>query len=172
MNKINILLLIGISLSIFLGACKSEQVNQNPNLDVQTVEQLKNGNIVITTSNFTGVILSEQFINNADYWTPTVQDIMDLEEDIQDYLAENKSKFHASHAPTGKALAKYYRQYYGMIHNGKQVIIGVYFCSSIFNNDDWKNGVVDASGGGNCFFHVEYNVNDGIFQDIFVNAPK
>lgn len=172
MNKIVYMLLISTSLALFLGACQSKQLNRNTTLDVQTVEQLENGNTVITTSSFTGVILSEEFIRDSDYWTPEVHDILALEENIQDYLSENESEFHSSQAPTGEALAEYYRQYYGMIQNGRKLIIGFYFCSWVLKNEEWKDGVVDASGGGDCFFYVEYDVRDEIFQDIFVNAPK
>jgi hypothetical protein len=133
---------------------------------------MENGNIVITTNNFTGVILSEEFIIDSDYWAPEVPDVLALEKDIQEYLAENEAEFHSNQAPTGKALAEYYRQYYGLIQNGRKVIIGFYFCSSEWKNEEWKDGVVDARGGGNCFFHVKYDVLDGKFQDIWVNAPR
>ena len=159
---------------VWIGACQVRQSKQSPSLDIQ---HLENGNVVITASDFKGVILtratSEDESNaSSDHWTPKIDDILTLEEKIEDYLSKNDFEFNSNQAPTRKALAGYYRQYDGVIKNDKRVINVFFFCDSLWEDEEWQKDYVDVSGGGDCFFYVDYDVDKGVFYNIRVNAPK
>ena len=152
---------------LLIVAYQGWQSKQKSSSDVQYLE---NGNVIITAYDFKGVIIVRATSQN--HWNPEVDDILTLEGKIEDYLSKNAHEFHSKQAPTRKALAEYYRQYEGIIKNDKRVVRGFFFCDSLWPDEEWQRDFVDVSGGGDCYFYVDYEVDKGVFSNIRVNAPK
>ena len=89
------------------------------------------------------------------YWTPTRQQIAELEKILPQYVESNVPA-HYSNLKTD--LADYKRQYYGITRFGKKVVYVSAFCKEHWSrNDTWITGFVFAIDGGECFFQLTYD---------------
>ena len=102
-----------------------------------------------------------------EYWTPSENDVVALEDGLSAYLQNNPDRFYEG-TPVWERLDDYNRQYIGMVLDGKKIIYANYFCDSI--ETDWRKGFVFVMDGGNCFFQFKYDVNSGEFFDLQVNG--
>lgn len=103
------------------------------------------------------------------YWTPSIDDVLMLEEKIIDYLTQNASKFFWQ-PPVWERLNEYDRQYIGLEREGKKVIFGNFFCES--GKQDWKKNLIFAIDGGECYFQVEYDLENRSFTQLRVNGES
>ena len=103
-----------------------------------------------------------------EYWTPTEENILALEDALGSYLQENPDRFRNLEIPVWERLDEYNRQYIGLVLDGEQIIYANYFCTDL--ETDWKKDFVIVMDGGECFFQVKYNVKSAEFFDLQVNG--
>lgn len=103
-----------------------------------------------------------------EYWTPTEENVIALENDLASFLEENPDRFYNSDTPVWERLDEYNRQYVGIVLDGKQIIYANYFCDSV--EIDWRKDFVFVMDGGDCFFQFKYDVDAATFFDLQVNG--
>ncbi len=91
-------------------------------------------------------------------WTPTTQDIANLEAQLQQPPAKTDLR----------PLSDYKRQFAGYTANGQRMLLGNYFCET--HNINWKIAPLIVLDGGNCFFQVKYNADTQQILEIVVNG--
>lgn len=101
-----------------------------------------------------------------DFWTPSADDILKLEEGLAEYLSRNSGAF-SSQPPAWERLDEYRRQYLGYEIGGKKIIYGNFFCSQ---EDQWRGELILVMDGGDCYFQVEYDVASREFIKLLVNG--
>ena len=106
-------------------------------------------------------------VESDDFWTPSENDILILEETIAEYLSQNSTQFNRQ-PPVWERLSEYQRQFIGLTRNGSHIINGNYFCNNLSIN--WRQDLVIVDDGGDCYFQVEYNVDRGMFIMLMVNG--
>jgi hypothetical protein len=103
----------------------------------------------------------------AEYWTPSENDVLALENGLSAYLQNNPDSFYKG-TPVWERLDEYNRQYIGMILDGRKLIYANYFCDSV--ETDWRKDFVFVMDGGDCFFQFKYDVDSAEFFDLQVNG--
>lgn len=103
-----------------------------------------------------------------EYWTPTEENVIAMENDLVSFLQENPDRFYSSGTPVWERLDEYNRQYVGIVLDGKQIIYANYFCDSV--EIDWRKDFVFVTDGGDCFFQFKYDVDAATFFDLQVNG--
>jgi hypothetical protein len=101
------------------------------------------------------------------FWTPSTDDILELEMKIGEYLHENSGQFHRQPS-IWERLDEYRRQYVGYEIGGKRIIHGNFFCS--YEDVDWQRQFVMALDGGECYFQVDYDVESESFIRLRVHG--
>jgi hypothetical protein len=96
-------------------------------------------------------------------WTPTAEQIADLEANLPAYLMSAPGAAPDLH----ERVAGYHRQYFGYVIEGRALIFVNAFCSEIEN---WTTDAVFVMDGGDCFFVVSYDVVTGEFLDLRING--
>lgn len=130
---------------------------------------------VVKTDEFEGVIVPREKagefmkgfsgIEEKDTWTPDKSEILKLEEGLESYL----KKAAARRSPNlWSKLAKYKRQYVGLMRKGRKVIFANFFCDAF--DLDWKTRPVSVEDGGDCFFNVVYDSGSATFSDLQING--
>lgn len=101
------------------------------------------------------------------YWTPSREDILNVEEKLEDFLRQNSDQFDPE-PPVWGQLNNYKRQYAGVVIKDRQVIYGNFFCSD--TGIDWKQEWIFVLDGGDCFFQLQFDVESGTFVGLMVNG--
>jgi hypothetical protein len=101
-------------------------------------------------------------------FTPSVDEV-----DIADSVAEIRVKEYMKDylwAAARSDYKSYYRQYVGYI-NGQnhKILFIISFCRPV---ETWTKYLVQALGGGSCFFEIKVNLDTKYTFDFYVNAPK
>jgi hypothetical protein len=127
----------------------------------------------------------------TEFWTPSAAEIAKMEVRLPDYLRDQLAPHPARRpgprdraparrrpapeppsrlaaVPLWKRAYAYKRQYVGLVKQGHHVIWGNFFCQP--PRSDWRHEPVLVDDGGDCFFHVEYDVDAGRFSDLVVNG--
>ena len=105
-------------------------------------------------------------VNNVeDLWTPTEDDVLQLEAGLSTYLQQNAEP---EHKRIWQELADYKRQYVGIVQDGQDKIHTSFFCDSI-NFDTTR---MTIAGGGDCYFQVIYNVEEDLFSYLNVHGES
>jgi hypothetical protein len=105
----------------------------------------------------------------SEYWTPTEQDVLKLEENLAAYL----KKAAPERAPNlWTKLPDYKRQYVGIVVGGRKRIYANFVCNSAVAEHfaDWKSRPAQMLDGGACYFQVDYDVGSGELSDLQVNG--
>jgi len=101
----------------------------------------------------------------TEFWTPTKDDVLAAENQIEAFL-KKESKPHA--ANLWRKLPDYKRQYLGIVVNGHKRIFCNFYCRSHRIPLDDKPVLVED--GGECFFRIQYDLNDKQCYDFNVNG--
>ncbi|MEM8534082.1 MAG: hypothetical protein AAGF95_24765 [Chloroflexota bacterium] len=119
---------------------------------------------LIQTDTFEGVIFDSHmaqersmpyFLDNVDdYWVPTPDDVMQVEAGLADYLQQNAQP---EYTRLRQHLSEYKRQYVGIIQNGQPSIYVNCVCIEFSN---WENSFNVVIEGGDCFFQLQYDVEN------------
>jgi len=127
----------------------------------------------------TGVIFSAQQVKRlvdmnpmigitAPFWTPTPEEIAQLEGKLKPYLEGMTT---APAKAIVASLASYKRQYLGYTDGGKKWILVNSFCETYWReNDTWRDRVVYVLDGGPCFFQVRYDLSGSQFEQLEING--
>ncbi len=123
----------------------------------------------VKTDNINGLICTnfadwKFMINATEFWTPTKEDVLAAENQIEAYL-KTESKFHTP--DLWRKLPEYKRQYVGIVVNGHKRIFCNFFCWSHRPLDDKPVFVFD---GGECFFRIQYDLDDKRCYDFNANG--
>jgi hypothetical protein len=123
-------------------------------------------------------------------WTPTLTDVLALEEKLPAYLREHYeslgepdksrpkeplwkrapgSRFRTP--PLWNRAPGYKRQYFGFTRQGERVVFANFFCHAT-RGDHWKTDEVGYMDGGDCYFNVRYDPKLGVFYDFIVNGDR
>jgi len=127
-----------------------------------------------------GVILgadqSQEFGQGGRGFRPTELDVRRAETALPAFLAapadaETKKKRPYEEDQRKKILAKlstYKRQWAGIDRGKTHVLYMNFLCH--YHDDSWRKGAVTVSDGGDCYFHVEYDLGTGQFASLRVNG--
>lgn len=113
--------------------------------------------------------IASWLVEAGDFWTPSEDEIMKLEDRLAGYLSQNAVQFYRQ-PPVWERLDEYQRQYIGFERGGKKLIYGNFFCNNL--GIDWRQGLVIVQDGGECYFQVEYDAESGMFTMLLVNGES
>lgn len=143
------------------------------------VTQTEAGNTLIVAEDFTAVLLTKEYMDAklpqtppSGYWTPEVDQVLELESKLEEYLSHNRAVFNSGNAPSGEDLSSYRRQYIGVTNKEGSLLVGSFFCSRFSENQDWQEQLISVMGGGDCFFKVWWDPNSREFTGMHVNSPE
>ncbi len=98
------------------------------------------------------MLLNER--NDAEYWTPSKDDIMALEKRFREYVEANLPAL-------DPARALFRRQYYGFVRQNRPIIMIVGFCE--VTGIDWRQELVTLPATSGCYVEAQYDViNDAM----------
>lgn len=103
-------------------------------------------------------------------WTPQPADVIQLEAGLDTFLRSTNdadANFRQS-PPIWERLPTYKRQYFGIIDNNQRIIFANFFCDDF--GIDFHQELVVVDDGGDCFFGVKFDLETGIFFDLYVNG--
>lgn len=104
----------------------------------------------------------------GDYWTPTEEEIVALEEGLEAFLREEAGD---TYPRLAAELSSYKRQYFGIMNEGEREILGFFFCDAEYDSfHDWQDELVAVMDGGDCFFELWYNVETGTLHGLSVHG--
>ena len=101
------------------------------------------------------------------YWTPTEDEIKELEDKLVDYLQQNADEFNQQ-PPIWERVDGYKRQYIGVQSDGVKMVYGNYFCSD--HSLAWQEELLDFLDGGECYFQILYDAQSEQFMRLAVNG--
>jgi hypothetical protein len=102
-----------------------------------------------------------------EYWTPSEQDVIAIENGLVAYLEQNAERFYVRDIPVWERLDDYNRQYVGVIIDNRRIVYANYFCDSVV---DWEKEFVIVMDGGDCFFQFQFDVDTAEFFELQVNG--
>jgi hypothetical protein len=97
-----------------------------------------------------------------DFWTPAREDIIRAETGIVACLQDQAPP------PLYSKFSSYVRQYTGFYLDNRKLIFVQFFC--IAPSPDWKCVPVVVLDGGDCYFHLEYDLNSGSCRKLWING--
>lgn len=109
-----------------------------------------------------GVGHVEGYHSNAikEIWTPTLADTRLAESQIESYLDLE--------APSlVEKYRSYTRQYTGFNLEGRAFIFIQFFCTP---PEDWRCGPAVVDDGGDCYFHLEYDIAEERCKNLYING--
>jgi hypothetical protein len=104
---------------------------------------------------------------SIEYWTPSEQDVIAIEDGLIPYLEQNAERFYVRDIPVWERLDDYNRQYIGILVDGRRIVYANYFCDSVV---DWEKEFVIVMDGGDCFFQFQYDLDTAEYFDLQVNG--
>ena len=136
------------------------------------------GFIEVKAETIDGIIVPENrarefYFNNKvkSYFTPSKEDVLKAESKVIDYIEDHTPQMVGyPYAPDlDKKLANYKRQYVGVVlkNNSKKIWLN-FFCNA--GNDTWKSTPFSVIGGGACYFNLLYDIDKGVFSELWTNG--
>ena len=86
----------------------------------------------------------------TEYWTPTRDDIRELEHRLSAYVSREEPGI-------ARWLPQYRRQYFGFTRRDARRVYIVGFCDT--DDLDWTREFVSTAAGGDCHFEAEYDAS-------------
>ena len=170
--------LLGAMFLVVLAACDAStyeqlatgiaQTTANINLENPTATVVADQNwVIIDEGNAEEMVTASGLVKSDNFWTPSVEDVLKLEENVAEYLSQNSYAFFYQ-PPVWERLDEYQRQYIGLERSGEKIIYGNFLCDN--GDEGWRQEFVFAIDGGECYFQVEYDVKSGLFIKLLVNG--
>lgn len=120
-----------------------------------------------------GVIFSNEHVEHYNpmlegkpTWVPAEYQAEELERELPSYLASAK---HPKVVWIYTHLPDYKRQYLGYIDSGHRMICVNAFCDTT-SHPEWREQIVIVFDGGNCYFHLRYDVDLMRFVGFGINS--
>jgi hypothetical protein len=116
---------------------------------------------------------SKRKLREANLWSPSESDVEQFETKFAARLEE------AMAGGYGYPIASYYRQYFGLVIDGKRIVIGNAFTDAFVQHsirsgraaDFWKSELVMFEGDGGCmFFRAEFDAATKAIRRASCNA--
>lgn len=98
----------------------------------------------------------------TDYWTPSVADAQQMEALLPNFLLNS---------PIHRQFSDYYRQYVGVIANGRKLVFVSAFVTPSEWHMHWKSDPVAVCGGGSDYWRVAFDPQTKEFSHWNVNGP-
>src|SRR5262245_35285292 len=102
---------------------------------------------------------SRDTISDADsYWVPTRAEVASIERSLPGLLA--RPSVRSPRAP----VSEYFRQYVGVVANGRRLVYASFFHESSFKHfqSSWRDRAVIMCDGGDHFWGIVFDVDSGI----------
>ena len=106
------------------------------------------------------------------FWTPTHDQIIELEKRLQGYL----EKHQPINDHSVENVFEYGRQYWGLTRKGRKLIYVNAFCNPddftprLDWSFDWRKNIVRVRDGGSCYFQAYYDPIDKTFIELNFNG--
>ena len=98
----------------------------------------------------------------SEYWTPTTADVLKAEAGLARFLAESRPTLAVKYS-------SYTRQYTGFVLDGRKLIFMNFLCWRP-ETPGWRCSSVSVDDGGDCYFHLDYDVTTGEYGHLWVNG--
>ncbi len=110
------------------------------------------------------------FPKGTQFWTPTRAEIATMESALPMLAAKTP----VPHQPAGSSplsIANYYRQYIGIIQDGKKrVYVNAFRATFLSEFPYWRQRPIFVDDGGTGFYHVTYDVKTHRFGAVQFNG--
>jgi hypothetical protein len=125
----------------------------------------------IKTDKIEGVICTnfaawKSIVPATEFWTPTKDDVLAAEPQIEAYLKRDSKNLRTP--DLWHKLPGYKRQYIGIVVNGHRRIFCRFFC--VFPTGPLNDQAFWVEDGGECFFRIEYDLDDQQCYNFKANA--
>jgi hypothetical protein len=104
--------------------------------------------------------------NVSQFWSPSVEQIQRLERALPGYVRSSEGR-----KPVIAHTVEYHRQYVGIIVNGKRLIYGNFYPTSVSDYFDEKSTPVIVCDGGASFWGIVFEPESSAFIDLQINGP-
>lgn len=98
----------------------------------------------------------------AEFWTPSREEVFGAENHIEAYLQANAPSLISN-------IGRYARQYTGF-YLGNQRFLFIQFLCGLPSELDWRCAPVVVDDGGDCYFHLEYDMDAKSCRNLWVNG--
>ncbi|MCW3054448.1 MAG: conserved hypothetical exported protein [Chthonomonadales bacterium] len=128
-----------------------------------------------TTNGLTVILPGAQaaghFPKGTQFWTPTANNIAQLETGLQALAKKTPVPNIRPGQPAQNIAATYCRQYFGIIQGGKKKIyVNAFRASMEAGFPHWRQQLVMVDDGGSSFYHVTYDVESLRFGEVSFNG--
>lgn len=106
------------------------------------------------------------FASPDDFWTPALSDALALEQRLPDHLRRELA--HTEDHTLWRRAPLYKRQYVGIRKQGRRTILANFFCDTL--RMKWRTNRYEVFDGGDCFFQIEYDVDEQTFSNLMING--
>ena len=97
------------------------------------------------------------FTNASNFWTPTTEQVIEAEREIESYLKKDP-KFHSN--DLWRKLPDYQRQYVGVFVDGHKRVFCNFFKMLPAYRGEMTQTPFIAFDGGESFFRIQYDLDD------------
>jgi hypothetical protein len=104
--------------------------------------------------------------NVSQFWSPSLEQIQRLESALSTYIRLGDGP-----KPVIANSVQYHRQYVGIIVNGRRLIYGNFYPTSVSDYFDEKSTPVVVCDGGASFWGIVFEPESSKFLDLQVNGP-
>jgi hypothetical protein len=104
--------------------------------------------------------------NVSQFWNPSVEQIQRLERALPGYLRSSEGR-----KPVIATTVEYHRQYVGIVVNGKRLIYGNFYPTSVSDYFDERSTPVVVCDGGGSFWGIVFEPESSMFFDLQINGP-
>jgi hypothetical protein len=104
--------------------------------------------------------------NVSHFWNPSLEQIRRLERALPGYVRSSEGR-----KPVIASTVEYHRQYVGIVVNGKHLIYGNFYPTSVSDTFDEKSTPVVVCDGGASFWGIVFEPESSMFIDLQVNGP-
>jgi hypothetical protein len=104
--------------------------------------------------------------NVSQFWSPSLEQIQRLEHDLPMYVRPGDGR-----KPVIADTVQYHRQYVGIVVNGKRLIYGNFYPTSVSDYFDEKSTPVVVCDGGASFWGIVFEPESSVFLDLQINGP-
>src|SRR5262249_42605210 len=103
----------------------------------------------------------------AGHWTPDLHAVTEFERGLREFVRHARP---AEAPELYKKLDQYKRQYIGIVVDGRNEELSVFFFCHIDDEDAYRSRFIMVSDGGSCFFDVRFNVRTREYLRLSVNG--
>jgi len=152
---------VALFLSVILSGCVTRRSMVSQECKQQPLIDLAGSRVVIFPENV-GAVDGYGGGEVLSFWTPTYSDVARVEPALRQYLKLTAPQLEAR-------LAEYRRQYSGFVYGGKRLIYVNFLCGDS-SSYDWQCGPIFVDDGGDCFFHLECDLDSSSCSKLWING--